>query len=436
MHEFWDCGATRRRRFLRDRRGNVAIIFALLLTPILTAIGVAMDVGRMGTLQSRLQVAVDLAALSVAVDSPTLGDDALAERARQVIDANLVTGEVPSVSSVEVTRGKDEVTVTAHAAMKTTFASLLHIELVPLTASSNTVWGGNPIELALVLDNTGSMDQMGKLDTLQDAVHDMLDILEAASDEESAVRVSIVPFATQVRMPTSSASASWIDPVATINSSCSRKKVSSWWSWYYVYDCGRGYDFGYAESGQTWNGCIADRDMDYDTTDAAAVNKATKYPAEMCATTRLQTILPLTNDFTALGNKVDSMRADGNTNVTIGVAWGMASLSHQAPLAEASQDGEIEGLKRIMVVLTDGENTQNRFTSNTNAIDDRTERACQSAKDKGIEVYTVRVIDGDRDLLRRCATDDSHYFDVENVSDLLPVFQTIGTRISKLRIAR
>ena len=50
--------------FARDRSGNVAIIFALLLVPIMGMIGLAVDFGRAHLIQSRTQAAVDAAALA------------------------------------------------------------------------------------------------------------------------------------------------------------------------------------------------------------------------------------------------------------------------------------------------------------------------------------------------------------------------------------
>ena len=61
---------------------------------------------------------------------------------------------------------------------------------------------------------------------------------------------------------------------------------------------------------------------------------ATKYPAAFCQY-NLATSIPLTNDWTALNAAVDTMIASGNTNVTMGVAWGWASLSEDLPLPKA-----------------------------------------------------------------------------------------------------
>ena len=81
-----------------------------------------------------------------------------------------------------------------------------------------------------------------------------------------------------------------------------------------------------------------------------------------------------------------------------------------------------------MVLMTDGDNTENRWTSNATQIDARTTFACQSAKDAKIEVYTVRLMEGNATLLQNCASNSANYYNVQNSADLVPVFQAIGER--------
>ena len=89
-----------------------------------------------------------------------------------------------------------------------------------------------------------------------------------------------------------------------------------------------------------------------------------------------------------------------------------------------------------MVVLTDGDNTQNRFTSDSDAIDARARKACDQVKRAGVKVHTVRVIEGNAKLLRDCATNPSEtYHEVRNASELGPVFRKIANDIAGIRLA-
>jgi len=86
-------------------------------------------------------------------------------------------------------------------------------------------------------------------------------------------------------------------------------------------------------------------------------------------------------------------------------------------------------------MLTDGDNAQNRWTSSGRSIDARTTKACDNIKVANIRIYTVRVINGDAELLQGCATNPTMYFDVQQASQLNSVFSSIAQNLANLRIA-
>ena len=61
---------------------------------------------------------------------------------------------------------------------------------------------------------------------------------------------------------------------------------------------------------------------------------------------------------------------------------------------------------------------------------------CQNIKASNIKIYTIRVIDGNADLLKQCATSPSNYFDVQQASQLTTVFNQIAQNLANLRIAK
>jgi len=62
--------------------------------------------------------------------------------------------------------------------------------------------------------------------------------------------------------------------------------------------------------------------------------------------------------------------------------------------------------------------------------------ACTNAKAANIQIYTVRVIDGNATLLRNCATNTSMYYEVSQASQLNAVFSSIVQTLANLRIAK
>ena len=142
----------------------------------------------------------------------------------------------------------------------------------------------------------------------------------------------------------------------------------------------------------------------------------------------------LTSDWNKLHKKVEEMKGDGTTNVTIGLAWAWHSLTSRQPLREAAAPAS--DLDKVMVLLTDGDNTENRWGGNSAAIDKRTEAACANIKAEGIKLYTVRVIAGNATLLRNCASSPSMYFEVSQASQLNAAFKKIADSLASLRISK
>jgi hypothetical protein len=128
------------------------------------------------------------------------------------------------------------------------------------------------------------------------------------------------------------------------------------------------------------------------------------------------------------------LQPTGNTNVSIGLAWAFHALTASDPLANALPPGP--GLDKVIILLTDGDNTQNRWTGNQTDINARTQATCNAVKAANIKLYTIRVIDGNASLLQGCATNPDMYYNVQNASDLNAVFVAIAQNLANLRLAK
>jgi hypothetical protein len=184
-----------------------------------------------------------------------------------------------------------------------------------------------------------------------------------------------------------------------------------------------------------------DRDQNHDVDNAPPDNGTpnTLFPAETYSDCPVE-MMPLSNNWTSLKSKIDSMSANGNTNTTIGLEWAWHSLTQGAPLSAPSEDSRYT-YKKVMIFLTDGDNTENRWPSNgQNAIDTRMTTACTNAKTAGIEIYTILVIQGSASLLQGCASNTTgtmdHYYNVTASNQLVSVFNQIGTKLAKLHVAK
>jgi len=153
-------------------------------------------------------------------------------------------------------------------------------------------------------------------------------------------------------------------------------------------------------------------------------------------------MIGLSYDWTVLNNKIDSMQPDGFTNQAIGLQWGFQSLT-SAPFTIPGMDPNYQ-YQKVIILLTDGLNTADRwysYGSSTSqaSIDARQQITCNNVKAAGITLYTIQVnTDGDptSTLLRNCASDPSKFFLLTTSSDIVTVFNQIGSGLSHLRVAK
>ncbi|MEN3792322.1 TadE/TadG family type IV pilus assembly protein [Fulvimarina sp. MAC3] len=189
------------------------------------------------------------------------------------------------------------------------------------------------------------------------------------------------------------------------------------------------------QGSETWSGCVIDRSQSYDVSSAPPVSSQplTQYPRSHCAQSSLLAVKPLTNNLSGLSTYVDGMKPNGNTNLTIGVQWGMEAMTPSFPLTGARTD---PSTRKIMILLTDGENTQNRWWGwdRRADIDGRARLACDNAKAMSMEIYAVRLIGGNETLLKHCAEDAQHYYGVNTASELSDVFESIAIDLRRIRL--
>jgi Flp pilus assembly protein TadG len=185
----------------------------------------------------------------------------------------------------------------------------------------------------------------------------------------------------------------------------------------------------------SWSGCLSDRTQSFDASAQAAdaSRPDTLYIAASCAQSNLTTVKDMTNDITSVKTYVNNLTTNGNTNITVGLQFGMEMLSPDAPYTTGVAWTD-EDVDKYMILVTDGANTQNRWTSTTSDIDARTKLACQAVKDQGVTLFVVNIIEGDSSMLQTCASQKSYYYNLTSASQLGDAMQDILKSIGKLRL--
>jgi hypothetical protein len=149
--------------------------------------------------------------------------------------------------------------------------------------------------------------------------------------------------------------------------------------------------------------------------------------------------MPLSYNWTAMTTLVNNMSPGGNTNQAIGLAHGWMSLVGGGPYPTPPAKDPNYQYNEVIILLTDGLNTQDRWYTDQASIDARQAMTCANVKAAGITLYTIQVnTSGDptSTLLQNCASGSDKFFLVTTSSQIGTIFNQIGSKLSKLRIAQ
>ena len=223
-----------------------------------------------------------------------------------------------------------------------------------------------------------------------------------------------------------------------------------------------------ANATSTWTGCVADRTQpnDANAVSPASSDVATLFPAnqhmennvQYCsssASTKLGQIVPLSYNWTSLKSAVNAMEPTGGTNQAIGMAWAVQSLIPNGVLGAPAEDANTT-YNRVIILLSDGLNTEDRWPdygngstqASGNPIDARQALLCSNLKNtkdsKGNAMYTIYTIqvntsspaDPTSTVLQNCASSPDKFYMLTSSSQIVTTFNSIGTALSKLRVAK
>ena len=192
--------------FRADRGGNTTLIFALAVIPIFGAVGAAVDYSRGNSARSAMQAALDATTLMIAKEALDLQNGQVQQKAKSYFNAQFTRSDVSNLNlTFELkTNAPGDFTVIgdASAKMDTAMAQIIGYTRMDLHTSSQVRWGFKALELALALDNTGSMASKNKMVELKAAVKLLFETLRKNSKVAGDTKIAIIPFASVVNIGT------------------------------------------------------------------------------------------------------------------------------------------------------------------------------------------------------------------------------------------
>jgi Flp pilus assembly protein TadG len=437
---FWNDWVESLLHFVGSRNGNVAMIFALLLAPLILVCGAAIDIARHEVIRVELQDGLDRGVLAAASLTQTKDTDLTVKEYLKNL-AYLADVKLAYQSTVAINARK--VKATATYPMKTAFLSLIGITSLNVGVVSVAEEARQNIELSLMLDMSGSMETNDRIGKLRTAAKSFIDTL-LTTETKDYTTISIVPYAGEV-----SVGATMFDKLGG-----TRKQSTN--------SCFELDAANYGASAPTFAG-------------RAQVPLFTNWNFNKktmnwwwCPTDDTS-ISYLSNDATYLKSRITSMKMHDGTGTQNAMQWGFmlldpnsSTIVQTAVAAGLVQDKfkarpaafNDTSTMKFIVLMTDGAITEqyrpkdvsrDPFTlapdnknvlSAANAVT-RFNSVCAAAKAKGITVFTIgfEVSGAAVTQMTNCASSAAHFYPVSGTG-INDAFKSISTTIRKLRLTQ
>lgn len=398
-------------RFDQDQRGNVAILFAATAVPLIGLLGGAVDVTRHHRYKTEILNAMDATAIALARKGE-LTDSEADEFVNSYI-APMLPGQggdrMLHMNRFDAVPTENGYRIVASGFMDTAFLPVVGIQDMVLDLSTEVMTSGGKYEIALALDNTGSMAENDKIGALRSAATQLTNSLFREEGAENRVKMALIPFTTTVNIRGDAFKPEWLDPSGLGLGAHRFDNYDRDVSRIDIFNALSGGRKGSDGLPVAWKGCVEARagGLDVDDTEpgASPVTRWTPYlspdGADSGSTPRyarfnsyLQDaggrnalermknvdkyltpriterfdettgpnqacrgpIVELTNDRDRMRSAINAMQPGGYTHIPEGLAWGWRVLSPDEPFDQGAEYNDIE-TQKALVLLSDGKNT-------------------------------------------------------------------------------
>lgn len=388
------------KRYWRDTRANVAVLFGLSIVPILMVAGFSIDYSRQVTSDQHLQAAIDATSLvsARALEDAMITDLEIETIAQASYRKNLGTSHKDlncDPADIDIDRVRGIVTVKADCKLATMFGGSVWKKEVGVSASASARAAITKLDIAFMLDVSGSMGGQ-KLEDLKSAAKRAAATLITPKTGDR-VRVSFNSYATSVNAGVYAAKV-MDEPVS--NCVSEREGQGAW------------------------------RD------DAPGLGKWLGDEANACPSS---SVLPLTNDLSLFNSNIDALTAGGRTAGHLGVAWSWYLISPEWdeiwPAASKPRAyGEINSQKAV-ILMTDGKFNQS-YSGLLGSSNVQAKRLCTEMRDAGVIIYSVafQAPSSAKATLKNCAGTPDRFFNADDGDELLAAYDAIASHLSNLAL--
>ena len=487
--------------YLSDERGNFAIMFALGSLGLMAGVAAAIDIASIQKSKGELQNQLDMAALAAvaefSMNEGFAGNDLDAAERDQILSDIVLkalneNGYDLHGGAPQISVDNNVLTVTADVPYETKFGNILNANSFEIGGTSQVGLPGSvqdELEIALVLDNTASMNFNGKMTALRQGARDFIDAIEETGSDS---KIALVPFARYVDVGVEHRDAFWLNVPDEFDTTRIWQQATHSGGTCSLVDDVR-FNDGIEQEferevciNQTttfeemtrviesrWIGCVGVRSNGLHLLDDSYNTEATRIQGLLHQTPHEvlpgnfdeaawcpDTVTPLTNDYNQLNLAVGQLYGTDRTYIPAGLIWGQRILSPKAPFTESTHSAA-DPKRQVLILMSDGQNTaflqggdehesipyvqdlgqedqaNGVIPPNTN---EETLTLCSSIKNEGIEIYTIafQVENAQtKTLLRKCASHPSNFIDAASNQALISSFENISESLgAEIRLVR
>ena len=143
--------------FRNDEAGNVAIIFALALVPVMGLVGAAVDYSHGNSVKTAMQAATDATALRMAKNAASLTSAQLSQQATDSFNALFTRAETQGVQvNAQFNAQKKSTTIAVTGSIKTDFMGVMGFSNLSIGARAVAIPIGDGTACVLALNKTAS----------------------------------------------------------------------------------------------------------------------------------------------------------------------------------------------------------------------------------------------------------------------------------------
>lgn len=421
-------------RLAACERGAVAIMFGLTAFVFVLCGGIAIDVARALRASTELGAAADAAALAAAkkLDDQSATDGDIRDAAESFFAANLqrlgVHGLTLGALQTTPNRTNSTVNIAVEGTLETSFGKLAGVDSIIIPINTTATYKTKKVELAMMLDVTGSMATNDKIGALRRAAQDVVDIVIGPGPAgASPNKIALAPYS------------------ASVNAGPYAAAVSN---------------------GESIDGCVFERSGSDAYTDEAPGNgrwlgvmRDPANPTNDDYVCPAPTVLPLSNDPIQLRDTISSFNPNGWTAGHIGTAWAWYLVSPRWasfwPAASRPVAYNDDRTVKAVIMMTDGQ--YNTFPSismdrdslrpdeindlkdrQTRESNDQAARLCTNMKAENVLVFSVGfdTAPAEEITLRGCASRPEYFYSARDEAELRRAFSQIAGKLSELRLAQ